>query len=131
MVATSEYPRFFGEVTNINRTGPPRVVAAKKADPNGWIKPMKCWGATPEEFRCDFDCGSCAFMHKQFLYPIFQFQNASRPELNLNNLTFVAGNFSETNKTGIWSRSFGFIQTNLGGTVEIDNTAVQLNWVSR
>lgn len=132
MLATSEFPRFFGEVTNLNRTGPPRVVAAQKAEGERWIiMPVKCAGATSEEFHCDYDCPHCGPVAQEFSYPIFQFQNASRPDLNLNNLTFVASNFSETNKSGILSRNFFFTQTNLGGTVEIDNAIVQLNWVSR
>lgn len=127
LTATIKFPRFFGEVTNVNRTGDTKVVALVL--PEGDVKSMKCSQPADEDFRCDLECGNCATVAAEFLDAIDQFQRVSPPDFN--DLTFIADKYLQDERDGMWRGSFFFSQTNLGGKTEIDNAFTQLNLVSR
>lgn len=129
MVATSQFPRFFGEPANITRTGDAKVHAMYLED--GTVMSMNCYNTVVkgEWLRCDVDCDGCVTMTDALLDGIDQAQQWFKPDLN--NLTFVLRRTDEhEGEDGWWFRTFFFDQTNLGGKIEIDNAIVQLYLVS-
>lgn len=129
MVATSNFPRFFGKPANITRTGDAKVHGIYLED--GTVAPMDCYTPddTDEWLRCDVDCDGCVTMTQALLDGIDLAIEWFEPDLN--NLTFVLRRVEESEgKDGWWFRSFTFHQTNLGGNIEIDNAIVKIELVS-
>lgn len=132
MVATNKFPRFFGEAPSISRTGSPRVVGIGYKH-GSVVEPAKCSGANAEEMHCELDCGHCMLVGRKFLIAIDHLQRLSPPQLN--ELTFITSEYTGikwvVGKQAAWHRHLWFNQTNLGGTIAIDNSRVQLNLVSQ
>lgn len=126
MIATSSFPRFFGEVTNINRTGPPRVAAVLFN--TGSVEPITC-RSTAEGFRCDADCGDCGTVPPQVTTAIGSIQVYSPPPLD--GLTFIAQRLDSLYmEDGAIGRTSSFWQSDPAGKIPIDNTIMQINIVS-
>lgn len=129
MIATDKFPRFsgLGEVDpDVDERGSPKVVAYRMG---GKAEPVKCFQGDGGQFRCDFvDCGDCETVHNASLDATRLFQGFSPNQLN--DLTFIGDSVLYGEEDGWHRRSFLFKQTNLGGTIEIDNTIVKYNLVS-
>lgn len=124
MVATSRFPRFFGEVTAINRTGEAKVNAVVHDD--GTLTPVTCVKDYPTGVKCDED----GWVVKKEMRPVIrEIQYHSPPYLN--ELRFTAEGFlwSEGGDGTIF-RTFFLFQSNLDGMITIDNTFVKVHKVS-
>lgn len=128
MTATSKFPRFFGEPAEVNRTGPPQVVALTNAT-DGRTERMKCSRSTSKAFDCVFDCESCMPSIKKDVLGVIELLQEGH-QAAWNNLTFIADRWTRhsewIDKEEQPFQTVFFNQTNLGGEIEIDNTMNRL-----
>lgn len=125
MIATSEFPRYFGEVTTVPRTGPPKVAWMRIN--SGSFERVSCV-SSPGHVECD---KSQAWKVSEELYPaIGEVQDHSPPYLNdLGFLAYII--YSSHGENGTTYRTFVFNQTSLDDMVVIDNTIVNIWLVSQ
>lgn len=126
MVATSEFPRYFGEVTTVPRTGPPKV-AWVKID-SGSFERVSC-ETVPGYLKCD-NKPSAWKVSKELAPAIADVQDHSPPYLNdLRFLAYII--WSSHGENGTTYRTFVFNQTSPDDMVVIDNTIVNIWGVSQ
>lgn len=125
MVATSRFPRFFGEVTAINRTGEAKVNAVMQS--SGTLAPITCVKDYPRGVKCE---GNDWIVAKEMRGIIREIQYHSPPYMNELRFTFVSIAWSK-GEDGTIYRTFFLHQSNLDGMITIDNTVVKVHMVSQ
>lgn len=127
MIATSRFPRFFGEVTTINRTGEPKVHGVLKSD--GTLMPVTCvkdYNLT-NYVKCDDD----GRVVSKDMRPIIREIQYHSPEY-MNDLRFTLEKvFWSKGEDGTIFRTFFLFQSMLDGMITIDNTVVKVHRVSQ
>ncbi|POS70457.1 hypothetical protein DHEL01_v211150 [Diaporthe helianthi] len=139
MVATSRFPRFFGEPPYISRTDPPKVSGLsyleknKMIPPFGKIVPLNC-SSNEGKFSCPgwTDCEKCFGELKEDGPPAYQAIQARNSSLGhkLDGLTLNADLMwhipVELDPAGYHTRQTHHFSQNMGGITPIDNTMVNL-----
>lgn len=125
MIATSRFPRFFGEVTTINRTGEPKVNGVVQND--GTLTPVTCVKDPTLAVKCDGDGWDIVEEMRPAIYGL-QYQSLPL----LNDLRFTTnGTLWSKGEDGTIFRTYFFFQSNLDGMITIDNTIVKIHIVSQ
>ena len=129
MVATSEFPKFWGGFNPINRTGPPRVTHMVT---NGNLEPIQCHTEIGPE-RTESSCS--LKVDDIWLKAIWGLQNGSANISALNGLNFTAADVSNdiikddrVGNNDTYKRAV--FQQNLDG-IDIEGAYVEMSVVSR
>lgn len=131
MVATSRFPRFFGEVTTINRTGEPKVNGVLNFK-DGTLTPVTCVKDYTTYVKCDDDG---RVVVKEIRPIIREIQYHSPPYMNDLRFTlekiFWSKGKDAKGEDGTIFRTFFLFQSILDGMITIDNTVVKVHKVSQ